>query len=811
MQHVLAPTSPQASPRLAPSLGINHVSASDVWGLTKDMNWPASRGSVTALLPDLVAMNLELSSCTVTAGHMALCFRFSDTVSNYSLVVVLDAIPDRSFDQAFQLELIKELCKATSSELRSKQDTFRSTNTDMLVSRHESPVVNVAFLRSPSAGTAQKAQLLRCLVTRQDGATHVWEWGTDKFSWTYLNACQVSPEESSRIMSMSTTTVFSGHHALAWRTAASSLHLRHLRFDLIPSLAKHPTHVVLGHQTLSISVDGTILFLHGSSVGLWVVTDTAIHLRSAASPSTLRVGFAPDARLLCCVHTITGALVLVHPSTGQLWTCTEGRAGRLAVTTYPWRLDLPDEVAHIACHRQFVLALSTDKCHVYDIHSGAFVASVVVPDADARFWSTGGAAAAIGLWSWNGVWRFKLPSAKQYSAFVAAEHGPSAALRHLQDYHLPFDQAAMALQVLRRPSSTQREHEWRTFHELAEHPAWLLSLVQDHSVPSALVADLRRLLHDMTQLHAHAHDDRPTRGSSRTTPLNLDSYDHLHAWLHVRQQRAAILRDTSYLDPTPSLSSSLSPPAPTFATSRKLLHESSLHLASGVSSLRYGPQLLAQLERLLLASVPFKDDAATAVRRRDTVPSHVLFHDERRTGVESLRHPAYFEWLARLYLQHEPTSVAPFVACIASFCPRVFTLDGLVRLVRSHADRALLALPPLRLAASSSPSTVLAYADALVATHAHIEALHWLLRFNLVPRALALLASLEADPAVHAAAFWLLVDHAVQHAVDQLPALVAHKPPHVPATHVLAALRRTLSPAVSVHTLRPLLRSLVVM
>ncbi|RHY30752.1 hypothetical protein DYB32_006220, partial [Aphanomyces invadans] len=355
MEHVLAVTSPISSPRQRGATCLNNpVGASDVWGLTKDFSWPASRGSVTALLPDLVAINLELSSCTVTAGHIALTFRYSDTVSNYSLVVVLDAIPEQKFDQAFQVDLIKALCRPPSSELRSKHETCRSANTDMLISRHESPVTHVAFLRSYQGGhphekksmQPQKAHPLRCVITREDGGAYAWEWSHDRLQWTYLNCFNVATEGStSRIGSIDSYAACGGSHGVVFRStpdAASDIMSRLVSFDTAPTLATHPTRIVVGPLVSVLppaKANAVIEWMRGSHVGLWMVTSANdIFLRSATSPGCLhtvlnrstcaqdsmaRPTDPTDVLLLRCVHTTTGALVTMDPVTGQVWTCQE--------------------------------------------------------------------------------------------------------------------------------------------------------------------------------------------------------------------------------------------------------------------------------------------------------------------------------------------------------------------------------------------------------------------------------------------------------------------------------------------------------
>ncbi|RHX98668.1 hypothetical protein DYB36_006946 [Aphanomyces astaci] len=814
------------------------------------MNWPASRGTVTALLPDLVAMNLELSACAVTPGHIALTFRYSDTVSNYSLVVVLDAIPEQKFDQAFQIDLIKALCSPPSSELRSNHETFRSANTDMLISRHESPVTHVAFLRSRvghNVNQPQKVHPLRCVITREDGGAYVWEWGHEKFDWTFLNSFNVANEldgsgaPSPRITTMDSFAAGAAFHGLAFHDKGSSatsskggaVVARLVSFETTPTLAKHPTHIIVGSVVpMLLPPPSSVRWMQGSHVGLWMVTnDNHIYLRSSTSPMTLHTSWGvsqnpadkveegavnsvtetPPELLFRCIHSTTGALVTLHPHTGQVWTC-QARDGGLVITPCAYRLALPqdptDRIRHLASHRQFLFVLTTHACIVYDVHSGTEAARVTAPDAAASFW-TSGPGGAVGLWSWNGLWRLTVPSAKQYAHSVACDdvtQSPAAALRHLQDFgpNLQFDQAAMALQVLRHPPTASKAAHTAAklvFEAAAESPAWLLALVADHAVPSALEADLYNLLNQLSAATTSTTQSTSTSHHVRTTPVNLESIDHLRAWLDVRQRRAAIIQDLSYLTPSTTTAAVTYPSS--LAASQELLRMSALHLASLVAALPHGRNLLSQLESVLL------------LNQHDR-PSHVLFHDERVTAGESLRHPAYFESVVRLTFQHRPAAFGALVRSIASACPRVLTLRGVIRLVRPHADRALAAVPPLRLHLLLQPASVnaavLAYTDALVASRAYMEALQMLLRFQLYARAKLMFA--ELPPAVQPTWFWHLVEHVACHLdvlpMDELAAVVALKPSHIPNASVLAALHRAMPPKkVSVQMLRPVLHTLV--
>ncbi|KAG9402847.1 hypothetical protein AC1031_006388 [Aphanomyces cochlioides] len=775
--------SPLQSPRVAAASSGHDLEG---WSLTKEMNWPASRGSVTALLPDLVAMNLELASCTVTSGHVALCFAYADTVSNYSLVVVLDAIPEQKFDQAFQLDLIKELCKPSSTDLRSQEQRFRASNTDMLLSRHESRVIDIAFLRADKT-LSSKAKPLRCLVVCEDGMGYLWEW--HPYVWTFLNQAEITSE--SRLTHAQVSSSFSGQYTFAWRQqqpAPDTLHMRHLTFELEASLARHPTSIGLGHL-MTTSLPG-LHWMRDSRLGLWLVTAEEIHLQSFTTPMALRIQHpCPQTSqpLVLSVHATTGALAMFDLSSKMLWLCVK-QDGALNLSSLPISSSTRlDGTVDMACHDHFVFLLRHDqRCDVYDIHTGAHLTSIETVVGDrGRFWTC---TTGIGISSWHGVWRFTLPSAKQYSAHIAATHGSDFAAQCLASYgpNMRFDHTLRSFESLRTHRGPWPFDALTTVQKQTENPALLLSVVDpsQSKVPSPLLQDLEALVKAL-------HDQQVMTKS--TTPLNLDSLEHLTSYVRLQSFRASCLTDDK--SKTSNVADKVTPGHHEALSRQRLLHESSLRWASLISSKAYGPALLSTLQAQL--SIDFK-----------SVPSHVLFHEERRTALDSIRHPLYFESLARLYFDQTPARFHAFVESIASFCPRLFTLDGVVRIVRSHANRALLALPPLQLASKYSQDNnavmemvVTAYVDGLLASKAYVEALYVLLRFRQVDKAIELMK--ERVPAqVKPTWFQALLQYVVQHESTNLPLLervLALKPSHIGATQVLLALREAMPASLHVQ------------
>ncbi|TYZ65493.1 hypothetical protein PybrP1_001544 [[Pythium] brassicae (nom. inval.)] len=388
----------------------------------------------------------------------------------------------------------------------------------------------------------------------------------------------------------------------------------------------------------------------------------------------------------------------------------------------------------------------------------------------------------------------------------------------------------------------------------------------------------------------------------RLTPANVEALHHLANWVllakrkitrlqtsaHAGGQRRARPRAVSALTTVSSEPAdtqplaSLSPLEPederdhdaaNFRLSRKLRPMSSLRFASGSCAVQHGKQWLLQLESFLLDGVAFKDGAAQSqpmLPPRDgdgdgdgadaddgdaapAVPSHLLFHEERRladfrSSVASFSRHMYVESMSRLYLLHEPQSLLPFVACVSEFCPRTFSLSGATRVSRSHAERALSLSPPLwyftervrreqrqlaqqqqqsqRSALSSSSSSqrtrqlrqaelsaalatdsLLAYTALLCRCGFYLEACRGLLQCDLFERCQdAVLAKLRAPAttdlsdgdsdlrAVHSAVYFELLEFCVTHrGVAQLTALLERKPPHVSVLHVLRALRTHLS------------------
>ncbi|OQR96316.1 hypothetical protein ACHHYP_16104 [Achlya hypogyna] len=784
----------------------------DTWMLTKELPWPCSRGSVASLLPSLVAMELHLASVASAAGHIGLCFRYADPLGDeehgrcpYDIVLVVDAIPEPKFDQAFQLELLQELANDTSTE------SFVAANTDMLLSRHNASVVHMAFLRTPFP-SSPSASTLRCLVARADGRAYVWEWASDKVAWIYLNVFSFAPSPPPALV-FTTFPAFGGQHGLAWWAPAEPVAFRNVGFEAVPSLAKHPTHMLVGNP-LSLAVVATHpVQLFGSALGLWIIADDAVLLKSARSPETLSTP-APGNSIVC-VHDLTGALIILSPTSRALHIVQEVK-GRLVRTPLPYALADGDGIGALACHRQFLLAATTNTVAIYDVHSGAAVATLALPAADGgyRFW---GGTVATGVFASHAFYRLKVPSATAY----ADELAPREAHRHLADHgpSLAFAQVARAYSELRAVGGRALvvRPEFDVVGRHLEHPALLLALLEDAKAPAALVRDLRRRLAAM-QLHVK-HTLRAVPDAAvaevplrHTTPVNLDTAAHLHAWLELNGARDALLSDCSYLDRVRSPAVRAMPVAAVatpLAVSRHLHALSPLQFASWACSAQFGPGFLAQLEALLLEGVVFKAGPPTGV------PSHLLFHEERKLA--DYRRTAatkqlYFEAMARLYAAHEPAALAPFVACVAQYCPRLFSLHG-QHLVptRTHSDRALLALPPV-----PSTANVVAYADVLSQTGAHLEAAALLLRHDHYDACVAHYDA--ATDAVRPLLFWQLLEHCVAHLpptgsrnFDDVLALVQRRPTAVAPALVLRKLKECLTsaPGVTLGQLRPVIAWLI--
>ncbi|KDO21158.1 hypothetical protein SPRG_12939 [Saprolegnia parasitica CBS 223.65] len=779
--------------------------ATECYGLTKDLPWPCARGSLASLIPSLAAMNLHLALVEAVAGHIAACFRYRDPLgdvahgrSPFDLVLIVDATPEPKYDQAFQLELLQELAADASP------DPFVAANTDMLLARHNAPVLHMAFLRA--------SKTLRFVVARQDGHAYVWEWAREKLSWVYLNSFRFADDPVAALTAFPT---FAGAHGLAWSDANGALQCRHVSFETIPSLAKHPTHIVVGHpMTLPRDASSRVALL-SSSRGLWLVSDCHVELKSAQSPVTHSCSHpSPLLDLVACVHDVTGALLTLAKSSGILHLAHLVK-GQLHCRRLPFTLPAPASVVALACHRQFLLVTTLESTLVvYDVHSGAEATSLSLPTATTyRLW---GSVVYAGVYAEHAFYRLKLPSATQYAESLPLgfahlrDHGPS----------LRFPQVAAAYASLRRAHVNDRKGDaYDTVAAHLEHPALLLALLTDAKVPESIVDDLRGRLGAMQLHYKHALHAVPAAAVAATplrplTPINLDSFAYVHAWLQLNCERNALLQPQTNVRPRArtaesdvSLDMQRFRPTP-LTISRELHALSPLQFTSWACSAQFGRRLLRQLEALLLENVVFKSHSPTS-----GVPSHLLFHEER-TASDYRRSPAtkqlYFECMARLYAQHEPSALSPFVACVDQYCPRLFSLEG-QHLVptRRHSQRALLALSPLALSTTKEEkAAVSAHADVLCQSDAWLEAATLLLAHDEYAKCVLLLD--RAPDAVCPLLYWPLLRHCVEkQGPDDLVALLQRKPASLSSSLVLRHLQSYVSSSVSLGALRPAIRLLL--
>ncbi|EQC29667.1 hypothetical protein SDRG_12671 [Saprolegnia diclina VS20] len=745
-------------------------------------------------------MNLHLALVEAVAGHIAACFRYTDPLgdlahgkSPFDLVLVVDATPEPKYDQAFQLELLQELASDASS------DPFVAANTDMLLSRHNAPVLHMAFLRAPSSKT------LRFVVARRDGHAYVWEWALEKLAWVFLNSFCFSSEPAADLSAFPT---FAGAHGLAWSDANGALQCRHVSFETIPSLAKHPTHIVVGHPMTLHSDASSRVTLLSSSRGLWLLSDCHVQLKSAQSPVTHACPHpSPLFDVVACVHDVTGALLTLSKSTGALHL-VQLENGGLQCRQLAFALPAPATVVAVACHRQFLLVTTTESSLVvYDVHSGAEATSLALPTATQyRLWST---VVAAGVYADHAFYRLKLPSATQYA------DGLPSGFAHLRDHgpSLRFPQVAAAYASLRRAAANDRKGDaYETVAAHLEHPALLLALLTDAKIPDAIVDDLRGRLGAMQLHYKHTLHTVPAAAVASTplsplTPINMDSFMYVHAWLQLNAERNALLQPLATLRPRArtaesdvSLDMQRFRPTP-LTISRQLHALSPLQFTSWACSAQFGRRLLLQLEALLLENVVFKGPSPTT-----GVPSHLLFHEER-TASDYRRSPAtkqlYFECMARLYAQHEPNALAPFVACVDQYCPRLFSLEG-QHLVptRRHSQRALVALSPVALAKGNEPAAVAAHADVLCQSDAWLEAASLLLAHDEYAKCLLLYET--APDAVGPLLYWPLLRYCVEkQSPNDLVALVERKPASLSSSLVLRNLKTFVPPGVTLGALRP--------
>ncbi|OQS02493.1 hypothetical protein THRCLA_05143 [Thraustotheca clavata] len=780
------------------------------WSLTKEMVWPCSRGCITSLLPSLNAKGFDLVLVTATSGHVALCFR-QENENTIDLVVVVDAVPEQKFDQPFQLDIIGELRKDTT-------ENFLAANVDMILCRHSVEIKHIAFLKEASVkASKQSAQTLRCVVVRSDGSAYVWEWSAEKFAWTYLNFFSFA-ENSSRILLSTTFPSFGGHHGLAW-WSGNALSYRHVAFEIAPSLAKHPTHIVVGNL-VTISNSDPILFMCGSKLGLWFVTEKLVSLQNEKSPSTLTALNSSTPQKFC-IHDLTGALITASSTELCLFSKHQGHLHKKLL---PYNLRQID--VEIAGHRQFLLVASKHECTIFDIHSGGLVTKLTLPIASYRFWSN---SSATGIWANQSFYRLKVPSAVHYAEDLGnTSLSQKKAYQHLKNYgsSLKFQQAVYAYSRLRALVETsgdrnvQSSDEWRSLEQIIENPGLLLSLLTDDKPPQTFVQGLENQLASI-QARYHAIlsiQNEVSQPLCHTTPLNLDTFDYIHRWVQLNEKRSKVLSCTKI---TPRLSKNVSCSiegnlsnlndmsqylSTPLAVSRKLHSLSPLQLMSWACSSQFGQSLLSQLELYLLENVKFRESSTLGV------PSHLLFHEERSLSDFRMQKHLYFECMARMYCQHEPKALAPFIACITQHCPRLFSLQGYHHIPkRTHSERALLALTPLALVDNLSADNVDAYAKILCQSDAHIEAATILLRYNHFESCVTVFKAAPND--VKPILYWKLLDYSVVNPdtvpIGSLFELIKQKPSIIASTQVLQALKHYLKEGRSSLTMGQLRPSLV--
>ncbi|KAF1322179.1 hypothetical protein FI667_g11473, partial [Globisporangium splendens] len=337
---------------------------------------------------------------------------------------------------------------------------------------------------------------------------------------------------------------------------------------------------------------------------------------------------------------------------------------------------------------------------------------------------------------------------------------PKAAFESLTGYgeSVKFDSALYALETLVKAATSLDscdQKAWQRAYQAISSPALLLAIVADQNAPDQLLDELSRLV---TAVYQAAHDIMVTgrftpspldlasssrkaasgddvAAAQRLTPANIEALHHLSNWVLLAKRKITRLQTSVYFkgrhhlrpravsalttapDNFGGVSSQFSPleaSDPNFRLSRKLRPMSSLRFASGSSSLHHGQQWLAQLESFLLDGVAFKEthqkptpDPVNADNDSENpassiVPSHLLFHEERRledyrSSNSSFSKHMYFESMSRLYLLHEPESLLAFVNCVVQYCPRMFSLSGVKQVSRTHAERALTLFPPMQL------------------------------------------------------------------------------------------------------------------
>uniref|UniRef100_K3WUC6 Uncharacterized protein n=1 Tax=Globisporangium ultimum (strain ATCC 200006 / CBS 805.95 / DAOM BR144) TaxID=431595 RepID=K3WUC6_GLOUD len=342
---------------------------------------------------------------------------------------------------------------------------------------------------------------------------------------------------------------------------------------------------------------------------------------------------------------------------------------------------------------------------------------------------------------------------------VVEPTNPKAAFESLTGYgeSVKFDSALYALEILEKAATSLDscdQKAWQRAYQAISSPALLLAIVADQNAPDQLLDELSRLV---TAVYQAAHDIMVTgrftpspldlasssrkaasgdnvEAAQRLTPANIEALHHLSNWVLLAKRKITRLQTSVYFkgrhhlrpravsalttapDNFGRVSSQFSPleaSDPNFRLSRKLRPMSSLRFASGSSSLRHGQQWLAQLESFLLDGVAFKQahekptpnpinaDNDSEGPASSIVPSHLLFHEERRledyrSSNSSFSKHMYLESMSRLYLLHEPESLLAFVSCVAQYCPRMFSLSGVKQVSRTHAERALTLFPPMQ-------------------------------------------------------------------------------------------------------------------
>lgn len=327
--------------------------------------------------------NCDVRQVISNPGHIAVLF------NNSTAFVVFDSVPYKYLISESQQLLLYQDISNSSEE--------KYVDPDVLISRHQSKIINLQFIHS----TVNSQQLV---AVEESGQVTVWQWTDEEWMWRNMGSIALPSEGILQPPVFSQAHVVRGlkNNFLYWTNIEkspfadaadqTSVFMSKLIVNESPAQITNATSSPSKIEKNNVSVENAQMIEVLDSIdhvsqgpyGLWIISKNSILFHSTIQEVSISMT-RPAEFPFITQHLSSRELILMNNS-GDIYSCYPHHNEQALVfqkisSINPWLFSEENPVVDIVPYAHVILVATRRDAFIYHIKSGLLVAKVDLPRA----------------------------------------------------------------------------------------------------------------------------------------------------------------------------------------------------------------------------------------------------------------------------------------------------------------------------------------------------------------------------------------------------------------------------------------------